>query len=105
MLSPSEAKEYANAIPQGMIQPLFKTIRFSKAHHQTQLLSAPKRKKMNFLQKRTCFRAMSDFYKQLFAPYLKIWIEQKKTIDMQALVQDFANAYFASLLTKMTIEK
>ena len=35
-------------------------------------------KKFDFFYKRTCFRLMSEFYKLLFAPFQKQWVDQKK---------------------------
>lgn len=35
-------------------------------------------KKFDFFYKRTCFRLMGEFYKHLFQPYQKKWVDQRK---------------------------
>jgi hypothetical protein len=39
-------------------------------------------KKFDFFYARTCFRLMSEFYKLLFQPFQKQWVEQKKKSSM-----------------------
>lgn len=58
-------------------------------------------KKFDFFYKRTCFRLMSEFYKLLFQPYQKQWVEQKKKSSMVALLQAFATQNFDTIYTKM----
>ncbi|CDW83548.1 UNKNOWN [Stylonychia lemnae] len=58
-------------------------------------------KKFDFFYKRTCFRLMAEFYKLLFQPFQKLWIEQKKKSAMSALLQSFASRHFESTLSKL----
>ena len=47
-------------------------------------------KKFDFFYKRTCFRLMAEFYKWLFQPFQKVWLDQKKRGAMHNLLQSFA---------------
>jgi hypothetical protein len=55
-------------------------------------------KKFDFFYKRTCFRLMAEFFKLLFQPFQKQWIEQKKRFAMSNLMQAFAAEHFSPLL-------
>mmetsp|Transcript_2982 Transcript_2982/g.2829 ORF Transcript_2982/g.2829 Transcript_2982/m.2829 type:complete len:126 (+) Transcript_2982:863-1240(+) len=58
-------------------------------------------KKFDFFYKRTCFRLMVEFYKLLFAPYHKKWVDQRKKTDMGNYILAFATYYFGNLLEKL----
>mmetsp|Transcript_1970 Transcript_1970/g.1426 ORF Transcript_1970/g.1426 Transcript_1970/m.1426 type:complete len:119 (+) Transcript_1970:883-1239(+) len=58
-------------------------------------------KKFDFFYKRTCFRLMVEFYKLLFAPYHKKWVDQRKKGDMGNYMLSFATFYFSSLIEKL----
>ncbi len=60
-------------------------------------------KKFDFFYKRTCFRLMAEFFKCLFQPFQKIWIEQKKKSAMAQLLHSFAVKHFETVLTKLPI--
>jgi len=45
---------------------------------------------------------MAEFYKHLFQPFQKIWIEQKKKSAMINLIQSFAIKHFDGVLKKMS---
>jgi hypothetical protein len=59
-------------------------------------------KKFDFFYKRTCFRLMAEFFKLLFQPFQKQWIEQKKRSAMSNLMQAFAAEHFSPLLQKLS---
>ena len=61
-------------------------------------------KKFDFFYKRTCFRLMSEFYKLLFQPFQKLWIEQKKRSSMAALLHSFATKHFESIFGQLSAE-
>lgn len=61
-------------------------------------------KKFDFFYKRTCFRLMSEFYKLLFSPFQKQWVEQKKKSSMSALLIAFASKHFEAIFTKLNEE-
>lgn len=44
---------------------------------------------------------MAEFFKLLFQPFQKIWIEQKKKSAMAQLLHSFAMKHFENVLTKM----
>jgi hypothetical protein len=44
---------------------------------------------------------MAEFFKTLFNPYHKAWLDQKKKSPMQSLLSDFAHTHFESLLPNM----
>ena len=46
---------------------------------------------------------MSEFFKTLFNPYHKLWLEQKKKSAMQGLLADFAQTHFGQLMAEMTV--
>ena len=48
-------------------------------------------KKFDFFYKRTCFRLMVEFYKLLFGPYQKKWLELRKKSDMNNYILAFAH--------------
>eukprot|EP00347_Sterkiella_histriomuscorum_P007809 403347478 len=58
-------------------------------------------KKFDFFYKRTCFRLMAEFFKSLFQPFQKMWIEQKKKSPMTQLLHSFAVQHFESTLSKL----
>ncbi len=45
---------------------------------------------------------MAEFYKHMFQPYQKVWIEQKKRSAMISLIQQFAMEHFEGILKKMS---
>lgn len=51
-------------------------------------------KKFDFFYKRTCFRLFSEYFKHIFHPYQKEWVDQRKKADMSRLLQIFAQKYF-----------
>ena len=53
-------------------------------------------KKFDFFYKRTCFRLMAEYFKHLFQPFLKLWIEEKKKMQMSELIAQFAEQYFTT---------
>ncbi|CDW75770.1 UNKNOWN [Stylonychia lemnae] len=55
-------------------------------------------KKFDFFYKRTCFRLMSEYFKHLFSPYQKIWVDLRKKTSIQKLLVNFANEYFGEFL-------
>jgi hypothetical protein len=59
-------------------------------------------KKFDFFYKRTCFRLMSEFYKHLFAPFQKQWVEQRKPLSQ--LLHAFATKHFAPIFTQLNGE-
>jgi hypothetical protein len=58
-------------------------------------------KKFDFFYKRTCFRLMSEFYKQMFAPFQKQWVDQKKRSSMLQLLHAFASKNFEAIFCKL----
>lgn len=46
---------------------------------------------------------MAEFYKLLFQPFQKVWIEQKKKSAMASLLSAFAMKHFESVLNKLPI--
>jgi len=58
-------------------------------------------KKFDFFYKRTCFRLMAEFFKQLFNPYHKIWVDSRKKSNMNDHIQEFAYKYFGDVLSKL----
>jgi len=62
-------------------------------------------KKFDFFYKRTCFRLMAEFYKLLFNPFQKQWVEQKKRSAMNNLISAFASQYFQPLLNALSSKK
>lgn len=61
-------------------------------------------KKFDFFYKRTCFRLMSEFYKLLFQPFQKTWIDQKKKSSMTLLLHNFALQHFDAIYSKMNAD-
>ena len=61
-------------------------------------------KKFDFFYKRTCFRLMAEFYKLLFQPFQKVWIEQKKKSAMSNLLYSFASKHFEVMMNKLPQE-
>lgn len=45
---------------------------------------------------------MAEFFKTLFNPYHKHWLDQKKRSSMQDLLANFANTFFGQLMNEMT---
>lgn len=45
---------------------------------------------------------MAEFYKHIFQPFQKLWIEQKKKSAMVTLIQSFALKHFEGTLKKMS---
>ena len=45
---------------------------------------------------------MAEFYKMLFQPFQRVWIEQKKKSPMTTLLQSFASKYFDEVLGRLT---
>ena len=44
---------------------------------------------------------MSEFYKLLFQPFQKTWIDQKKKSSMTMLLHNFALKHFETIYAKM----
>ena len=44
---------------------------------------------------------MSEFYKLLFQPFQRLWIEQKKRSSMTALLHEFATKHFESIFCQL----
>ncbi|TNV71972.1 hypothetical protein FGO68_gene2458 [Halteria grandinella] len=47
---------------------------------------------------------MSEFYKLLFQPFQRLWIEQKKRTSMATLLNDFAMKHFESIFGQLNGE-
>lgn len=47
---------------------------------------------------------MSEFYKLLFQPFQKLWIEQKKRSSMAALLHSFATKHFESIFGQLSAD-
>lgn len=45
---------------------------------------------------------MAEFYKLLFQPFQKMWIEQKKKSAMTNLLQSFAARHFDTVISKFS---
>eukprot|EP00347_Sterkiella_histriomuscorum_P023107 403335920 len=55
-------------------------------------------KKFDFFYKRTCFRLVSEYFKHLFSPYQKSWVEQRKKTCIKTLIAEFAQKYFGYII-------
>lgn len=44
---------------------------------------------------------MGEFYKLLFQPFQKQWIEEKKAVDMDLIVAQFTKQYFSKISQKI----
>lgn len=60
-------------------------------------------KKFDFFYKRTCFRLMAEFYKLTFAPYQKLWIDQRRRPDLKGLIEQYANQNFYHVLQNLKV--
>lgn len=47
---------------------------------------------------------MSEFYKLLFQPFQRTWVEQKKKSSMLGLLQNFAIQHFSSIFSKLSAD-
>lgn len=60
------------------------------------------RKKFDFLYKRTCFRLMGEFFKQLFAKFAKT---KRVFKNMSKYLKGFQQHFFGDLLSKFSSNK
>ena len=44
---------------------------------------------------------MAEYYKQTFHPYQRLWIDQRRKTDLNELINDYAEANFAKVLSHM----
>ena len=45
---------------------------------------------------------MAEFYKLMFQPFQKLWVEQKKKSAMTSLLESFAQKHFEALLKQLS---
>eukprot|EP00347_Sterkiella_histriomuscorum_P014053 403362339 len=61
-------------------------------------------KKLDFFYKRTCFRLMSEYFKQLFHPIQKPWADKRKKSSILPFLTTFAEKYFGDVILEMSTD-
>jgi len=59
-------------------------------------------KRFDFFYKRTCFRLMSEFFKHIFQPFQRQWLEEKKATDMEEVLTCFMKQHFSKICSKLS---